>query len=74
MQDCFVGNGLFISAYLTTGARALRLALRPVLRGSHDPAGDLSHMLSGIGELTLQEFRLNSHCFLKIGGVNQFCA
>jgi len=61
MQDCFVGNGL-------------KLALRPILRGSHDPAGDLSHMLSGIGELTLQEFRLNSHCFLKIGGVNQFCA
>ena len=51
--------------------RSLELAFRRILRGRHDLAGDLSHMLSGIGKLALQELRLNSHRFLKIGGVNQ---
>ena len=54
-----------------TGARRSRFAFRRILRGRHDPAGDLPHMFPGIGELALQEFRLNSHRFLKIGGVNQ---
>jgi hypothetical protein len=49
-----------------------RLALRCVLGRGHDPTADLAHMLAGIGELALQELRLNLHGLLKIGGVNQF--
>src|ERR1700687_1696827 len=65
----------------TTGARArLAASARPdlefgfgrVLRGGHQAAGDLAHMFSGIGELTLQELRLDAHGFLKVGRVNQF--
>src|SRR5712672_3381666 len=58
---------------ITDGIRrpSLELAFRRILRSRHDLAGDLSHMLSGIGKLALQELRLNSHGFLKIGGVNQ---
>ena len=58
---------------ITDGIRrsSLELAFRRILRSRHDLAGDLPHMLSGIGKLALQEFRLNLHGFLKIGGVNQ---
>ena len=71
MQDYFVCSELLIRADLSSG-RALGLAFRCVLGRRHDPAGDLPHMLSGIGKLTLQELRLNLHGLLKIGGVNQF--
>jgi hypothetical protein len=57
---------------IPSGARALKLSLRRILRGRQDPAGDLPHMFSGIGKLTFQKFRLNSHRLLKVGRVNQF--
>src|SRR5256885_17030912 len=69
MQDYFVGNGLSPGSLSPRGASGF--ALRRILRGRHDPAGDLSHMFSGIGELTSQELRLNLHGLLKVGGVNQ---
>ena len=58
---------------ITDGTRrpSLELAFRRILHSRHDLAGDLSHMLSGIGKLALQELRLNLHGLLKIGRVNQ---
>ena len=47
-------------------------AFRRILRSRHDLAGDLSHVFSGIGELTSQELRLNLHGLLKVSRVNQF--
>ena len=69
MQDYFVGNGLSPGSLSPRGASGF--AFRRILRGRYDPAGDLSHMFSGIGELTSQELRLNLHGLLKVGGVNQ---
>ena len=53
MQDYFVGSGLSPGNLSPRGASGF--AFRRILRGRHDPAGDLSHMFSGIGELTSQE-------------------
>ena len=51
----FCGQELFIPAYLTTGACASKFAFRRIFRGRHRPAGDLSHMFSGIRKLTPQK-------------------
>src|ERR1700681_437585 len=40
--------------------------LRCVLGSGHDLARDLPHMLARIGELTLQELRLDLHGLLKV--------
>jgi hypothetical protein len=49
----------------------LGVALGQILGGGHDLAGDIAHVFAGMRELTSQEFRLNAHRFLKIGGMNQ---
>ena len=73
MQELIYERGIIIPLHSHgTGARRSEFALRRVLRGGHDPAGDLPHMFAGIGKLALQELRLNAHRFLKIGCVNQF--
>ena len=50
-------------------ARELRskFAFRGILGCRHHAAGDLSHMLAGIGELAPQEFRLDSHHAPRVG-------
>jgi hypothetical protein len=67
----FSGQGIHYPRLLTAGALFLKLAFRRILCRRHRAAGDLSHMFSGIGELTSEEFRLNAHGLLKIGGMNQ---
>ena len=37
----------------------------------HETAGHLAHVVSGAGELAAQEVGLDSHRFLKVGGMNQ---
>ncbi len=66
----FCGQWIIIPAGLSP-RRASGFAFRRILRSRHDLAGDLSHVFSGIGELTSQELRLNLHGLLKVGGVNQ---
>src|SRR3979411_3326558 len=53
-------------------ARVSRFGLRCILGRGHDLARYLAHMLPGIGELALQELRLNLHGLLKVSSVDQF--
>jgi hypothetical protein len=65
MQDHFVGNEPLMYTHLTkrpiglhddcADTPVLEFAFRRILRRGHDPAGNLSHMFSGIGELALQK-------------------
>src|ERR1700712_5540136 len=60
-----------LSSRIEGNCEPSKLAFGCILCRRHHPSGDLSHMFSGIGELTLQEFRLNAHGLLEVGGMKK---